>query len=43
MSHNPLTSEGRIAMLKQGYSEKEIGELYNRLVGNIIPEVDWDD
>ncbi len=39
---NPSKSEDRIIMLKAGFSEKEIGEIYNRLMGNIIIEVEWD-
>jgi hypothetical protein len=40
---NPAKAEDRIIMLKAGFSEKEIGELYNRLLGEVILEVDWDD
>ncbi len=40
---NPAKAKDRIIMLKVGFSEKEIDEIYNRLVGNIILEVDWDD
>jgi hypothetical protein len=40
---NPAKAEDRAIMLKAGFSEKEIGELHNRLKGNIILEVDWDE
>ncbi len=40
---NPAKAEDRAIMLKSGFSEKEIGEIHNRLIGNIVLEVDWDD
>jgi hypothetical protein len=40
---NPAKAEDRVIILKVGFSEKEIGEINNRLMGNIVLEVDWDD
>lgn len=42
MIADPSTREGRVAMLKQGYSEREIGDIYNHLRGNIMVSVNWD-
>ncbi len=36
MISDPSTREGRIAMLKQGCSEKEIGDIYNQIRGYTI-------
>jgi hypothetical protein len=38
-----MDSKDRIKLLKRGFSEKQIGELYNQFEGNIILEVDWDE
>ncbi len=40
---NPAKREDRVIMLRAGFTEKELVNLYNRLVGNIILEVDWDE
>lgn len=36
MIADPSTREGRVAMLKQGYSEREIGHIYNQFRGYVI-------
>jgi hypothetical protein len=40
---NPSKREDRAIMLRAGFSEKEIENIYNRMFGKIVLEVDWDD
>lgn len=36
MISDPSTREGRVAMLKRGYSERKMGSIYNQLRGYTI-------
>jgi hypothetical protein len=40
---NPAKREDRAIMLRAGFSVTEIEELFNRMFGNTILEVDWDE
>jgi hypothetical protein len=40
---NPAKAKDRPIMLRAGFSKKEIENIYNRMFGKIVLEVDWDD
>ncbi len=41
MIFNPAKREDRVIMLKAGFTEKELGGLFNHLKQNVVTEVDW--